>query len=58
MALLDAIGEALLRHRHGLIRPLWEHRTPEQKAVWIASARQFKALAESLDLSVTKRMRQ
>jgi len=58
MALLDALGGALLRHVHGLIRPLWEHRTPEQKWPWITRARQFKGVAESLGLEITKRMRQ
>lgn len=57
MALLDAIGAALLRHAHGLIRPLWEHRTPAQKWPWITKARQFKGVADSLGLSITKRMR-
>ena len=58
MALLDAIGATLLRHEHGLVRPLWEHRTPQQKWPWITKARQFKGLAESIGLSITKRMRQ
>jgi hypothetical protein len=58
LALLDVIAEALLRHKHGMIRPLWQDRPPEQKAVFIASARQFKALADSLGLTITKRMRQ
>lgn len=58
LALLDAIGAALLRHAHGLIRPLWEHRTPEAKWPWITRARQFKEVADSLGLQITKRMRQ
>ncbi len=58
MRLLDAIGAALLRHSHGLIRPLWEHRTPAQKWPWITKARHFKTLADSLGLSITQRMRQ
>lgn len=57
IALLDAIGAALLRHAHGLIRPLWEHRTPEAKWPWITRARQFKGIAESLGLSITKEPR-
>lgn len=52
--LVDAIGQALLRHAHGLIRPLWEHRTPEQKYPWLTRARQFKDLAESLGLQITR----
>jgi hypothetical protein len=55
VALLDTIASALLRHKHGLIRPLWEQRTAEQKAVWITQARQFKSLAESLGLQVARR---
>ena len=55
--LIDTIGEALLRHAHGLIRPLWEHRTPEQKYPWLARARQFKDLAASLGLQITKEAR-
>lgn len=58
MALLDTIGAALLRFQHGLIRPLWEHRTPEQKWPWITKARQFKGIAESLGLDITKRAQQ
>jgi hypothetical protein len=54
LALLDTIGNALLRHHHGLIRPLWEHRTAEQKWPWITRARQFKGVAESLGLSITQ----
>ena len=56
--LVDAIGAALLRHAHGLVRPLWEHRTPEQKYPWLTRARQFKSLAESIGLRITKEMRQ
>ena len=58
LALLDAIGAALLRQGHGLIRPLWEHRTPEQKWPWITKARQFKGVADSLGLVITKAARQ
>lgn len=57
LALLDAIGAALLRHNHGLVYPLWDHRTPAQKWPWITKARQFKGVADSLGLSITKRMR-
>jgi hypothetical protein len=57
LALLDTIGNALLRYGHGLIRPLWEHRTQEQKWQWITRARQFKGIADSLGLSITKDMR-
>lgn len=58
LALLDTIGAALLQHSHGFMRPLWEHRKPEDKAFWISRARQFKGVAESLGLSIAKRMRQ
>jgi hypothetical protein len=58
LALLDAVGALLLRSRHGLMRPLWEERTHEQKEPWLAQARQFLQLAMSLDLTITKRMRQ
>lgn len=58
LALLDAVGALLLRSRHGLMRPLWDERTHEQKEFWLAQARQFLQLAGSLDLSIAKRMRQ
>lgn len=58
LALLDAVGDLLLRSRHGLMRPLWGERTHEQKEFWLAQARQFLQLAGSLDLSIAKRMRQ
>jgi hypothetical protein len=56
--LLDALGEALVRYSHGLMRPLWCHRTPAQKEPWLARARQFKQLADSLGLSIEKVSRQ
>lgn len=57
LEILDALGHAMLRHQHGLIRPLWEHRTAEQKWSWITRANSFKKLAEGLGLSITKETR-
>jgi hypothetical protein len=56
--LLDAIGGVLLRHHHGLLRPLWEERTPEQKSVWIARARNFVELAKAIGLTIERRQTQ
>lgn len=56
--LLDAIGEALLRHHHGLIRPLWQHRTPEQKSIWLTRARHFLGTAQSIGLNIERKPKQ
>jgi len=58
LALLDGVGELLRRHRHGLMRPLWQELKDHEKEPWRAMARQFLQLATSLDLSIAKRMRQ
>lgn len=53
--LLDEIGGILLRHHHGLMRPLWEHRTPSDKAIWITRARHFLGLAKAIGLTIERR---
>jgi hypothetical protein len=50
----DALGHALLRYRHALMRPLWEHRTPKDKAIWIAAARSFRRLLNSIGFDVVR----
>lgn len=50
----EALGEALLRYRHGLIRPLWGERKPKDKAIWIAGARAFRRLLNSLGFDIVK----
>lgn len=49
--LLDDLGDVLLRHHHGLMRPLWADRTPEQKSIWITRARHFVGLARAMGLT-------
>ncbi|MCC8967892.1 hypothetical protein H8A95_37685 [Bradyrhizobium sp. Pear76] len=48
----EALGEAMLRYRHGLMRPLWSDRTPAQKSMWIAAARSFRSLLNSLGFDI------
>lgn len=50
----DALGHAMLRHRHGLMRPLWEHRSEKDKVVWIAEARGFRRLLNSLGFDIVR----
>jgi hypothetical protein len=50
----DALGEALLRWRHGLIRPLWGQRRDKDKALWIASSRAFRRLLNSLGFDIVR----
>lgn len=50
----DALGHALLRYRCGLIRPLWEHRADKDKAIWIAAARGFRRLLNSLGFDIIR----
>ncbi|CAN7381594.1 hypothetical protein LJR220_003396 [Bradyrhizobium sp. LjRoot220] len=50
----ECLGEALLRYRHGLLRPLWADRTPKDKALWIAAARGFRRLLNSLGFDVVR----
>jgi hypothetical protein len=55
LELLDVLGNAMLRQAYGLVTPLWERRTAEQKWPWITKANSFKRLAESLGLSIERR---
>jgi hypothetical protein len=50
----DALGHALLRYRHGPMRPLWEHRTDKDKVLWIAAARGFRRLLNSLGFDIVR----
>lgn len=50
----DALGHALVRYRHGLMRPLWEHRTDKDKVIWIAAARGFRRLLNSLGFDIVR----
>lgn len=55
LELNETLAHALLRYHHGLVRPLWEDRSPVQKEPWLTRARQFRQLATSLGISITKR---
>lgn len=50
----EGLGEALLRHRHGLVRPLWAERKAADKAIWIAAARSFRRLLNSLGFDIIR----
>lgn len=51
----DALGHALLRYRHGLaLRPLWQDRNGKQKSLWIAQARSFRALLNSVGVDIVR----
>jgi hypothetical protein len=52
--IVEALGEALVRYRHGLMRPLWADRTPKDKTIWIAAARGFRRLLNSLGFDVVR----
>ena len=49
-----ALGEILLRYRHGLMRPLWSERKPADKAIWIATARSFRRVLNSLGFDIIR----
>lgn len=53
--IVDALGQALLRYRHGLMRPLWEERKDRDKAFWIAAARGFRRLLNSLGFDIVRK---
>lgn len=50
----EGVGEALLRTRLGLIRPLWADRKPAEKAFWIAGARSFRRLLNSIGFDIVR----
>lgn len=50
----EALGETLLRFRHGLMRPLWADRKPGDKTMWIAAARGFRGLLNSLGFDIIR----
>jgi len=52
---LDAVGHALLRYRHGLMRPLWHDRKAAEKAVWLNGARVFTGLLNSLGFEIVRK---
>ncbi|QOZ25331.1 hypothetical protein [Bradyrhizobium sp. CCBAU 51753] len=52
--IVDALGEALLRYRHGLMRPLWADRSTGQKSPWIAAARSFRRLLNGIGFDIVK----
>lgn len=52
--IVEALGETILRWRHGLMRPLWSERKPGQKAPWIAAARSFRRLLNSLGFDIVR----
>ncbi len=55
--IVDALGETLLRYRLGLVRPLWSERKPADKAIWIAGARSFRRILNSLGFDVVRLQR-
>ncbi|MBV9542223.1 MAG: hypothetical protein JO167_13250 [Alphaproteobacteria bacterium] len=57
-AIVEALGEALLRFRFGLVRPLWSERTPKLKEGWIANARCFRRLLNGLGFDIVRLERQ
>lgn len=54
LELIDTLGHALLRYRHGLMRPLWEHRKERDKTIWIVAARGFRRLLQSLGYDIVR----
>jgi hypothetical protein len=50
----EGLGETILRYRHGLMRPLWADRKPADKAMWIATARAFRRLLNSLGFDIVR----
>lgn len=52
--IVEGLGEALLRYRFGLMRPLWADRTAKDKAIWIAAARGFRRLLNSLGFDIVR----
>jgi hypothetical protein len=50
----EALGETLVRYRLGMDRPLWSERKPADKAIWIAAARGFRGLLNSLGFDVIR----
>jgi len=58
LELLDTLAHVVLLYHHGLVRPLWEHRDGVQKEPWLTRARQFRQLATSIGLSITKAVQQ
>lgn len=50
----EALGETLLRFRHGLMRPLWGDRKSADKTMWIAAERSFRRLLNSLGFDVIR----
>lgn len=52
--IVEGLGEAMLRHRHGLIRPLWSERGPAQKQYWITHARSFRRMLNSIGFDVIR----
>jgi hypothetical protein len=50
----EAVGEALLRYRFGHMRPLWAERTAKDRAIWIAAARGFRRLLNSLGFDIIR----
>lgn len=51
----EAIGETLVRYRLGMDRPLWSERKPTDKAIWIAAARQFRRILNSLGFDIVRK---
>jgi hypothetical protein len=43
----DRLGEALRRHLHGLMRPLWSDMNDVDRELWHVTAESFVEIAES-----------
>lgn len=54
--MMDALGHALLRWRHGLVRPLWQERPPHEREFWLRNARSFHELLSALGFEVSRRV--
>jgi hypothetical protein len=51
--LRDKLAEALLRQRHGLVRPLWADRSYEMRLPWLHEADVFLVLARECGFIIT-----
>lgn len=50
----ELLGEALRRLVRGLVRPLWNELTDDQKASWVQTAAAFARLLEAFGLRIVK----
>jgi hypothetical protein len=52
--IMEALGETLLRYRHGTIRPLWSERRAADKAFWITGARAARRILNDLGFDIVR----